>query len=254
MWGPVGNCIAPRVRARGQILGFPAFADDTPAMVRFHARRVQTAWEATADLFKGKEYRASAHFATAVAAGSVYLRMPQLALLYIQECCGFVQAGNLRFVPTYGRPPEFSDDLHEILVALSQTMYWANYLFLMCGGPEPHATAKLEKEFRQELPVGNISSPLSYAELIFDSSERTRFSLISVLWQCGRKASCSSGTRFCSSGGSLRTVSVTRLPPWMVLAGIQLGRLQTSNSGDGGSHAIDFWRLSRGFLRACLAT
>jgi hypothetical protein len=142
----------------GQILGFPAFADDTPAMVLFHARRVQTAWEAAADLFKGNDYRASAHFATAVAAGSVYLRKPQAALLYIQKFCEFVQAGNLQFVPTYGRPPEFSDDLHEILVALSQAIYWANYLFLMCGGPEPRATAKLEKEFRHELPVGDTAS------------------------------------------------------------------------------------------------
>ena len=165
----------------GQILGFPAFADDTPAMVRFHARRVQTAWEATADLFKGKDYRASAHFATAVAAGSVYLRKPQAALLYIQKCSGFVQAGNLQFVPTYGRPPEFSDDLHEILVALSQIIYWANYLFLMCGGPEPHATAGLEKEFRQELPVGDVASLLSYTQLIFDSSGLIQFSLRSVL-------------------------------------------------------------------------
>jgi hypothetical protein len=143
------------------MLGFPAFADATPAMVLFHARRVQTAWEAAADLFKGKDYRASAHFATAIISGSVYLRMPQAALLYVQKFCGFVQAGNLQFVPTYGRPPRFSDDLHEILVALSQAIYWANYLFLMCGGPEPHATAKLEKEFRQELPVGDTASTLS---------------------------------------------------------------------------------------------
>jgi hypothetical protein len=162
-------------------LGFPAFADGTPAMVRFHARRIQVFWEAVADLFKGKDYRACTHFATSLLGSFIYLCKPQLALLYIQKCCEFVQAGNLRFVPTYGRPPEFSDELHEILVALSQLIYWANYLFLMCGGPEPRATATFEKEFRQELPVGDIASLLSYTELICYCSELIRFSLRSVL-------------------------------------------------------------------------
>jgi hypothetical protein len=164
-----------------QVLGFPAFADNTPAMVRFHARRAQAFWEATADLFKGKDYRASAHFASALVGGSIHLGMPQLALHYAQKCCEFVQAGNLRFVPTYGRPPEFSDELHEILVALSQLIYWANYLFLMRGGPVPRAVAKLEEEFRQELPVGDVDCLLSYTELICHCSELIQFSSRSVL-------------------------------------------------------------------------
>jgi hypothetical protein len=164
-----------------QNLGFQAFADGTPAMVRFHARRVQAFWEAAADLFKGNDYRASAHFATAVIGSCIHFRMPQLALLYTKKCCEFVQAGNLQFVLTYGRPPEFSEDLHEILAALTQVIYWANYLFLMCGGPEPRTTAKLEKEFQHELPVGNIASLLSYTELICYCSELIPSSLRSVL-------------------------------------------------------------------------
>ena len=131
---------------------------DTSAMVRFHARRAQTAWESLAELFKGNDYRTKLHAASLVVSSHVYLCMPQLALLYIQKCCDFIKAGNLQFVPTCGRPPAFSEDLHETLVALSQTIYWANYLFLMCGGPEPRATARLEKEFRQELLVGEITS------------------------------------------------------------------------------------------------
>jgi hypothetical protein len=164
-----------------QTVGFSSFADGTPAMVRFHARRVQAFWEATADLFKGKDYRASTHFTTSLLGGCIYIRMPQLALLYIQKCCEFIQAGNLQFVPTYGRPPVFSEDLHEILAALTQVIYWANYLFLMCGGPEPRATAKLEKEFRHELPVGDIASLLSFTELICCCSKLIRSSLSSVL-------------------------------------------------------------------------
>ncbi|KAF9643913.1 hypothetical protein BDM02DRAFT_3132089 [Thelephora ganbajun] len=136
------------------VLGMMSYAgtDDTPAMVRFHARRAQAAWESLAELFGGNDHRACLHAAVLVVSSHVYICLPQMAFLYIQKCCDFIKAGDLQFVPTCGRPPEFSEDLHEILAALSQTIYWANYLFLMRGGPEPHATAKLEREFRHELP------------------------------------------------------------------------------------------------------
>ena len=140
--------------------------DTTPAMVQFLARQVQAAREALADLFKGDDYRAMVHSASMVVPGSIYTGLPQMALLHIQKCCEFAQAGNLQFAPTYGRPPEFSEDFHETSVALSQTIYWANYLFLTHGGPEPRATNKLEKEFRRELPVGDIVLIPPYAELI----------------------------------------------------------------------------------------
>ncbi|KAF9643480.1 hypothetical protein BDM02DRAFT_3191569 [Thelephora ganbajun] len=137
-----------------QSLGINSYAgtDDTPAMVCFYARRAQTAWESLAELFRGNDHRVCLQAAVLVASSHVYLCMPQMALLYIQKCCDFIKAGDLQFVPTCGRPPEFSEDLHETLAALSQTIYWANYLYLMRGGPEPRTIAKLEKEFRQELP------------------------------------------------------------------------------------------------------
>ena len=155
--------------------------DASPAMVRFHARRAQMAWESLAELFKGTDYRTCVQAAVLVASSHVYLCMPQTALLYIQKTCDLINAGDLRFVPTCGRPPEFSEELHETLVALSQTIYWANYLFLMRGGPEPRATAKLEREFRQELPVGLSTSTLLHAEFIFHHSELIRFSSRFVL-------------------------------------------------------------------------
>ena len=130
---------------------------DTPAMVLFQARRTQVAWECLAELFKCKDYKANIQAALLVASSYIFVRMTQSALLYIQKSYDFIKMGKLQFIPTYGRPPEFSEDLHEILVALSQTIYWANYLFLACGGPEPRATTELEKEFRQELPVGGVS-------------------------------------------------------------------------------------------------
>jgi len=137
--------------------------------------------ESLAELFKGNDYGASLQLAVLVAAGHVYLRMPQMTILYIQKSCDFAKAGNLQFVPTYGRPPEFSEGLHETLPSLSQAIYWVNFLFLMRGGPEPHATAELEMEFRWELPVGKITSIFLYVELIFHCSELIRFSSRFVL-------------------------------------------------------------------------
>ena len=146
-----------------QGLGMPFLSGfgDTPTMLQFYARRTQTGWESLAELFRESDYKTKVQASVLVAAGNVLIHLPQTALLYIRKSCDFIKAGNLQFVPTYGRPPEFSEDLHETLVALSQTVYWANFLFLMCGGPEPHATAELEKEFRQELPVGSLVFALS---------------------------------------------------------------------------------------------
>ena len=132
--------------------------DDSPALVRLHARRGQMAWEALAELFRGTDYGTIVQAAVLVASSHVYMCLPQTALLYLQKTCEFIKAGDLKFVPTCGRPPEFSEELHETLAALSQAIYWSSYLFLMCGGPEPRATANLEQEFRQDLPVGEFAS------------------------------------------------------------------------------------------------
>ena len=115
------------------VLGMVALAGDTTAMVRSHARRVQMAWEALAELFERSDYGTRVQAAVLVVSSRVYMCMPQIALLYIQNTCDFIKAGELRFVPPCGRPPEFSEELHENLSVLSQTIYWANYLFLMCG-------------------------------------------------------------------------------------------------------------------------
>jgi hypothetical protein len=164
-----------------ETLGIAAFMDSTPAMVQFHAKQLQAAGEALDDLLKGNDHRAKVQTASSVVSNFIYTRMPRTALFYVQKCFEFAQAGNVQFVPVYGRPPEFSEDIHETSVALSQAIYWANYLFLVRGGPEPCMTAKFEKEFRRELPVGDIVSIFSHVELIFYCSELTRFSSRSVL-------------------------------------------------------------------------
>jgi len=141
--------------------------DDSPAMVRLHARRGQIAWECLAELFETDNYGVAVQAMMEVAATYILIRMTHTGILYIQKSCDIITARSLRFVPTHGCPPEFSEDLHEILVALSQTIYWSNYLFLTRGNPESRATGGLEKEFRLELPVGGITSILSRIWLIF---------------------------------------------------------------------------------------
>ena len=152
----------------------------TPTMIKLHARRTQIMFECLAELLKGRDYRTTVQSLTVSFSSYVLMHMPQTALLYIQKSCDVIEAGNLQFVPTYGRPPEFSEDLHETLVALSQTIYWANYLFLTHGGPEPRATANLEREFRQELPVSETTSILLYLKFIIHYSDLIRFSLRSA--------------------------------------------------------------------------
>ena len=105
------------------------------------------------------------------------MRMPQLALLYIQKCRELIRKGDIRFVPTWGRPPRFSEDLHEILAALSQTIYWANYLYLVCGCPEPRATTELETQFWQDVQVGKVIPALRLKLITYSSNIIRSFSV-----------------------------------------------------------------------------
>ena len=141
-----------------QVLGMGSSpdVDNSPSMVLLHARRTQIAWECLVDLLRSENYGVTVQAVVQVVASYILIRMTQMAVLYIQKSYHAISAGNLRFVPEYGPLPEFSEDLHELLVALSQTIYWSNYLFLIRGDPEPRVTARLEREFRQQLPVGDI--------------------------------------------------------------------------------------------------
>ena len=139
---------------------FSPEVNDSPTMLRFYTRRGQVAFESLAGFLETKDYEAALRGLIVAASSSTLVFMTHMGFLYIQKCCDVIEAGNLRFVPAAGPPPEYSEDLHQDLVALSQTIYWANYLFLMRGGPEPRGTINLEKQFRQELPVGNVASTL----------------------------------------------------------------------------------------------
>ena len=149
--------------------------DDTPAMVRLLAIRSQLSWERLAELVRGNNDKLKTQATLIVATTNIYVRLVQAAAYYIQRCCDFINAGNMRFVPIYGRPPQLSEELRETLVMLSQTIYWANYLFLVCGGPEPRTTAKLESEFRQDLPVRDVILVLVRIELSFYDRKLTQY-------------------------------------------------------------------------------
>ena len=143
-------------------MGFSPDVSESPAMVRLSARRAQIAWESLVEILKSDNYGVTVQALVQVVASYILLRMMQTGAFYIQKSCDAIDAGGLQFIPIRGRPPEFSEDLHEILVALSQTIYWTNYLFLVCGNPTPRATARLEKEFRLELPVGDVTFTLQH--------------------------------------------------------------------------------------------
>ena len=136
--------------------------DTLPAMIRLQARHIQRSLELLADILGGRDLELKAQVALWVAAGSLIMRLSDFTHPYIERACTAVDAAGLQFIPTYGQPPEYSEDLHEKLSVLSQIIYFENFLFLTCGGAEPRMTARIEKEFRHRLQVRPSSSPLTF--------------------------------------------------------------------------------------------
>ena len=122
-------------------------------MIRLQAKYLQATFEWLAKIFKGNDWELRAQVALWVTAGSVAVSSNNFTFPYMQKGCEAINTGGLKFLPMYGRPPEFSETLHERLSVLSQTIYFENFLFLTCGGAEPMMTAGIEKEFRCQLPV-----------------------------------------------------------------------------------------------------
>ena len=127
----------------------------SPFLIRLHAIHAQLMWEEVIDVQKGDDWELKVHLGYALAACNFLVRLVHSTMLYVRKCCELVNAMDLRFVPAYGRPPEFSEDARENLTALSQLIYLDNYLFLTCDGPSPKQTARIEEEFRYELKVRN---------------------------------------------------------------------------------------------------
>ena len=136
--------------------------DNLSTMVHLQARHIQRSLELLAEVFRGRDLELKAQVALWVAAGSLIMRLSDLTHPYIVRACATVEAAGLQFVPTYGRPPEYSEALHEKLSVLTQIIYFENFLFLTCGGAEPTMSARIEKEFRDRLQVRTASIPLVF--------------------------------------------------------------------------------------------
>ena len=156
-----GTIIHPLFISAAQSLGmnFCKGVGDLPVMIKRQARHMQRALELFVDIFKGHDLELIARAALWVVAGAIIMPVTRLNPLHIKRSCEAIETAGLRFIPTYGRPPEFSEDLHERLSLLSQAIYFENYLFLTHSGAEPKMTARLEKEFRHQLQVRSGSPP-----------------------------------------------------------------------------------------------
>ena len=151
-----GTIIHPFFIPAAQALGmyFCEGMATSPAMVRLHAKHVQITLEWLAEIFNGCDWELRAQVALWVTSASVTLALNDYYIpLYMQRACEAVNTGGLGFIPPYGRPPTFSEDLHEKFSVLSQVIYFENFLFLTLGGGEPTMTARIEKEFRHQLGV-----------------------------------------------------------------------------------------------------
>ena len=157
-----GTIIHPFFIPAAEALGiyFCKGTASSPAVVRLHAKHVKISREWLAKIFKGCDWELRAQVALWVTSSAVTLALnDHYTLLYMQRGCEAVNTAGLRFIPAHGRPPVFSEELHEKLSVLSQIIYLENFLSLALGGGEPTMTARIEKEFRHQLPVRH--TPLS---------------------------------------------------------------------------------------------
>jgi hypothetical protein len=136
--------------------------DNSPAMVRLRTKHTQMCSESFVGIFKIRDWELMVQASVWVIAGSIILRLNDNARVHLQKSCAAIHTGKLQFIPTYGQPPPYSESLHERFSALSQIIYFENFLFLTCGGAEPTMTAKIEMEFKYQIRVRPVtSSPLA---------------------------------------------------------------------------------------------
>lgn len=130
--------------------------DDSPPTVRLQAKYSQKAWETLIDIYATGNQQLKAQGVLFLAHSLVVMGFAAGAPFYLLKLCNIINEANLQFLPVYGRPPELSDQVREDVAVLSQAIYLENYLYLTSGGPVPKLTARLEGEFRQDLPVRTI--------------------------------------------------------------------------------------------------
>ena len=150
-----GTVIHPFFIHAAQSLGmyFCQGMENSSAMIRLQEKYLHMSFEWLTEVFKGYDWELRAQVAVWVTSASITLSEETFGLRYMRKSFDAVAAAGLRFAPSCGRPPEFSEALHEKLSVLSQIIYFENYWFLTCGGAEPTKSAGIEEEFRHQLPV-----------------------------------------------------------------------------------------------------
>jgi hypothetical protein len=127
--------------------------EETPAMVRLQARYAQRGWESLIRLSQTNREREKAQALVRISHSAVILGFSAGAQLYLSKACKIIEKAKLRFLPEYGLPAEFSEQVREEACVLSQAIYLENYYYLTMGGSAPLKTARIEREFRLDLQV-----------------------------------------------------------------------------------------------------
>lgn len=154
-----GTVIHPFFILAAQSLGMHLCEEvgNSPAMITLYAKYVQTALELLTEVFREVaekcDWELQAQVTLWITFGSIVMRLSKITSTYLKKSCEAINRGGLQFIPTYGRPPTFSHELHEKLSVLSQAIYYENFLLLTCGGTQPTTTSRIEKEFRHKLQV-----------------------------------------------------------------------------------------------------
>jgi len=130
----------------------------SPGALDFQARYAQLAWEELAKMQKVDNAELKAQAMLSISSCCLIFRWTEFARQYLHKACRIINTASLRFIPTCGQPQAYSEEVRERSAILSQVIYFENYLFLTCGGPEPNLTARIESEFRYELQVGNLGT------------------------------------------------------------------------------------------------
>jgi len=127
--------------------------DESPAMVRLVAGYSQKAWETLIEIYRCDDQKLKVKGLLLLLYSLTIGGFTASAKFYLSKACELINAGNLRFLPVYGRPPGLSDQVREDAAVLSQAIYLENYLYLALDGPPPVKTSRIEREFRQDLQV-----------------------------------------------------------------------------------------------------
>ena len=154
--GDTSNAIVNRHFAYGcQAVGtyFCGALDEPHALVRLLAIYGQKAWETIIEIQETNDKRLLTQALLFFVYVVIIKGWPSNAQLYLLKVCELISAGDFRFLPVYGRPPDLSEQVREDAAVLSQTIYLENYFYLALDGPLPAKTTKIEREFRGDFQV-----------------------------------------------------------------------------------------------------